>query len=86
MTQEITPEQIAEQEKMKVDMKAFNDGLGALIEKTGITVIAQISYGADGIRPVLKLGRFTPMEQPVSAKAPKAPKTPVAPKKKNGKK
>ena len=79
MNTEVTPEQIAEQEKLQADMKAFNDGLGALIQKTGITVVPQLSFGAEGIRPVLKLGRFTPApEMGADATAKKAP---VAPKK-----
>lgn len=85
---ELTPEQIAEQDKIERDMRAFNDGLSALIQKTGITVVAKLVHSEDGDRPVLKLARFTPAPAPsgpVKAPKAKAPAAPVAPKKRNAK-
>lgn len=80
MNNELTPEQILEQNKLEADMKAFNDGLTQLIQRTGITIVAEMAFEKNGIRPVLRIGRFV-------NKAEDAPKEAAAPKavKKNGK-
>jgi len=79
MKPDLTPEQIAANEQIEKDMKTFNDGLTALIQKTGITIVAKVAFSEDGIRPTLKLARLTPQ-------AASAPAAPVKPAKKNGKK
>lgn len=77
----MTPEQIASAQKDEKDMKDFNEGLQALIQRTKITIVPELKYDAGGIRPILKLGRLR--EEPVSPNvaAPKEDKP-----KKNGKK
>ena len=80
MVKDLSPEQIAQQQQDEKDMKAFNEGLQNLINKTGITIVPKIAYTEDGIRPSMRLARVK-QQDPIAEAAAEGAKG-----KKNGKK
>lgn len=64
MGNELTIEQIAEQQKWEEDVAMFNTGLQSLIQKTQVTIVPKLIRTEDGSRTVLKLQRLATTPQP----------------------